>query len=164
LKLNGAAAGAAIDVPAGSTVTVALASAAGANFWSVSVISTDETNTVAAVAATLTVNPTTKTATFTAPAAAGSCVILQSTVGVRAPGVDANGQTQPGYTTTTQINVPTAGGGRVLAANEAAELDPTFGWISKVNALVRDVSVLKDSVQSLGMTLLEQSVNKEQTK
>jgi len=143
---------------------MALASGAGANFWSVAVISTDETNTVAAVAATLTINPTTKTATFTAPAAAGSCVILQSTVGVRALSVDANGQTQPAYTTTTQINVTTAGGGRVLAANEGAELDPTFGWISKVNAIVRDVSVLKDTVRTLGTALLQQSVNKEQSK
>jgi hypothetical protein len=135
--INSGGAGLPADVAANSTVNIALAVTASANFWSLTVLSTDETNVAATIAATLVVNQTTKTATLTAPSGLGSAVILQSQVGVKAPGLDANGAPNPAFTCTLKINVLSAGGHRVLAANESAEQDAAFGWIRVVNALLR---------------------------
>jgi hypothetical protein len=124
------------DVAASSTVNGALANTTGVEYWSLSVISTDDTNTVAAVAATLTVNQTAKTFSFTAPGL-GSAVILQSVVGVKGLGLDANGVFQSSFVTTFKVNVLTSNGFRVFAANEGSEQDPTFGWTKIVNAVIR---------------------------
>lgn len=124
------------DVTASSTVTIALASSAGANFWSIQATGTDETNTPAAINATLVVNLGAKTATFTAPAL-GSAVIFTSTVGVTGLGLDINGVQQPSYTTTFKVNVKTSAGFRVLAAGEQLEQDALNGWIAEINAGLR---------------------------
>ena len=137
VQLNGAGAGLAVNVTGGSTVTGALASTAGANFFGVTIVSCDDQNTVAAITATLTVNTGAKTFSFTAPASAGSCVVIQIQVGVIGLGLDANGVVQSSFTTTTQINVLTTGGNAVLAVNERSEYDATFGWIKKINTAIR---------------------------
>lgn len=127
------------DVTAGATVSVALANAAGANYWSLIAIATDELNTAAAINATLAINQTTKTATFTAPSGLGSAVIFQSTVGILgssspAAGKDANGAVQPSFTTTFKVNVRTAALLRVIVPNETLEQGV---WTNELNAAIR---------------------------
>ena len=112
-----------VNVGAGDLITVALSNSAGVNAWSLIVASTDELSTAPA----LTINSLAKTATFTAPAA-GSAVRLSSTV---------IGPTAPGNATTFCIYVLTAGGKRVLAANETTEGNAAAGWIATVNPGIR---------------------------
>lgn len=125
------------DVTAASTPTIALVSSAGANFWSIAAIATDDSNTAAAINATMVVNQGAKTATFTAPAL-GSAVIFQSQVGVSGLGLDANGAPQAAYTATFKVNVKTTHGFRVLAAGEKLEQDAVNGWIVELNAVIRN--------------------------
>jgi hypothetical protein len=124
-------------VTAGSTVTIALASTSGAQYWSVAATSTDELNATAAINSTLTINATTKTATFTAPSTLGSAVIFTSIVGVSQLGYDQNFQSQPSYTTTFKVNVAAGNGNDVMAFNEGLEQNPIFGWIVLLNPLLR---------------------------
>lgn len=127
------------DVAANSTVTGGLASAAGADFWSLTVIGCDEQNTVAAIQATLVVNQASKTFSFTAPSALGSAVTLQSMVGQLGGGLgrDVNNRPQASFTTTFKVNVLSSAGTRVLAINEELEQDPIFGWLRVVNGVLR---------------------------
>jgi hypothetical protein len=133
--INGGSAPA--DVSANVTVTIALASAVGVGVWSILPTATDETNTTAAILATLVVNVPAKTATFTSPAA-GGCVIFTSIVGVGSVlGQDVNQQTNPAFTTTFEVNVKTTGGNRVLALGESFEGNASYGWIAKLNNFIR---------------------------
>lgn len=115
------------DVTVGNTITVQLIDLS-CNVWSISIVGQDELVAVP----TLTVNNTTKTATFTAPAA-GSALILQSQVN---NGKDANGNTVAAYTTKFGIYT-LASGKRVFATNERAEGNAAFGWITKLNPVIR---------------------------
>jgi hypothetical protein len=124
-----------VDVTAGSTVNGALASPAGALYWSLVCTATDESNTAAAINATLSVNQGAKTFSFTAPGV-GSSVICTSTVGVKGLGLDANGVWQPSFSTTFKVNVKAGNGLRVLAFNELLE-QSSFGWLSELNAGIR---------------------------
>lgn len=129
-------------VSAGATVTIALATPAGAQIWLLQAVGTDELNTAAAINATLVINQTTKTATFTAPAGAGSAVIFMSTVGVGngtqlGQGQDLNGVVQKAYTTTFKVDVQTGASLSVLAQNEELEESAIFGWIKVINAAIR---------------------------
>ncbi|WP_437767194.1 hypothetical protein WMF27_20460 [Sorangium sp. So ce281] len=126
-----------VDVPAGSTVTIALADTAGIKSWSTSCINTDELLSSTTVTAGLTIDHVAKNATFTAPAA-GSALIFQSKVN---NGLDANGRQDPSLTTTFGVYVLTATGYRVGAFDETLEGSSQFGWISKFNALIRGVVV-----------------------
>jgi hypothetical protein len=134
-------------------VTIALANPAGVAFWFLTAIGTDETNTVAAINATLSINQTNKTATFTAPGTAGSAVIFQSTVGVSSTsaqgfGRDVNGVVQPTWTTTFKVNVLTSNLQRVIAVNETTEQDPTFGYTSVINNFIRNPATIGASQRS----------------
>jgi hypothetical protein len=124
------------DVAGLSSFTIALASVAGANFWSIQCTSTDDTSSSATVDASLSVNQTTKTATCTSTAT-GSAMIFTSIVGIRGLGLDDNGVFQPSFIGTFGVNVPLGGGARVLAANESAEQSAVFGWITKINQAIR---------------------------
>jgi len=126
------------DVSASSTVNGALATPAGARFWSVVCISTDDSTTAAIVNATLTVNQGAKTFQFTAQGA-GSAYIFSSTVGILGLGLDANGTVQPSYSVTFKVNVKTAHGFRVLAEGETFEQDSTHGWVAVLNAAIRSL-------------------------
>jgi hypothetical protein len=144
------------DVAAGSTVTVALASAAGVvQPWYLTVLTADETTNVATVNASLVINQVAKTATFTAPSTPGSCVILQSTIGIgnatkQGTGVDANGNVQSSFTTTFKVNVKTAANLRVLALNEQLE-QGSNGWTLMLNAVIRAVAAATLSVSGSGL-------------
>lgn len=125
------------DVGAGTTFTIALASTAGAAFWSIHATTTDELNDATTVDATIDVDMGAKTATCTAPAGLGSAVIFTSVVGVDGLGLDADRVRQPSYTTTFKVNVRTAGGLAVIALDETFEQSADFGWISEQNAIIR---------------------------
>lgn len=136
-SINGGAVPA--DVTASSTVNGALVSSAGANFWAVLCVSTDDANTTAAVNATLVVNQGAKTFSFTAPAAPAA-VILESIVGVRGLGLDVNGAPQATLSTTFKVNVKTVTHGlRLLAVGEKFEQDAVNGWIAEINAAIRQI-------------------------
>ena len=130
-------------VGAGASVEIELVTPAGADFWGITAIGTDETSNAATINASLVVNQVTKKATFTAPAGLGSAVIFQSTVGVQGSGSaqgsgrDANGVLQPSFTTTFKVNVPTITGLHVIAENEVYEENTSSGWIAELNATIR---------------------------
>jgi hypothetical protein len=139
------------DVAASSSISGALASPAGAVFWGVTCIGTDETTTSAAINATLTVNNTLKTFSFTSQGN-GTAYIFQSTVGVgnlssQGAGRDANNVIQPSYTTTFKVNVPTSTGLRVVAQNEQLE-QGSYGWIAEVNEAARTASANSGASQT----------------
>jgi len=121
-----------VDVTGGSTVTIALANTAGVKQWSISCVYTDELNSAATITAGLSVNLTTKTATFTAPASA-SALVFQSIVN----GGLTNGVLDPTLTATFGVYVQTATALRLGALNETLEGSAAFGWTTKVNAVVR---------------------------
>jgi hypothetical protein len=130
------------DVSASATVTGALANPAGVVYWFLEVQSADETTNVATIQASLAINQTAKTFSLTAPGAAGTKIILQSTVGVSEQsaqgfGRDINGEVQASYTTTFAVNVPTAAGLRVIAASEITEQNTVVGWLAEINACIR---------------------------
>lgn len=127
-----------VNVTAGSTVTVSLASNAGVYAWDLICIGTDELTDVATVGATININHASNTATFTMPNYAGSAVILKSIVN---NGVDVNGVVRPEYATTCGAYVLSSPGNhRVGAQNETTEGDSINGWLSKINPLIRSAS------------------------
>ena len=123
-----------VNVTAASTVTIALVDTAGVKQWSLSCINTDDLLSAATVTAGLAIDSVAKTATFTAPAA-GSALIFKSVVN---NGKDANGAVDPTLTTTFGAYVLTTSGYRTAAFDEKTEGSAAFGWITKINAVVRN--------------------------
>lgn len=120
-----------VNVTPANTITIALASVSGADIWEITLVGTDEL--VAAPA--LTINTTTKTATFTAPAA-GSALRFQSTVEASNARDPATGRAP--YRVTETFGVYTLiGGKRVKALGETFEGNATYGWIGDINAIIR---------------------------
>ncbi len=118
---------------AANVITIALASTAGVNSWSLTLFGQDDVISPPVV----TVNNTLKTATFTAPALPWS-LIYKSTVN---GGVDVNGVTQASYSTTFKICCLTAAGKRLSASNETSENNATTGWTSILNDPARNPPV-----------------------
>lgn len=118
-----------VDVTPGNTITIQLASLAGVRTWSCTVVGQDDEVTPP----TVTINSTTKTATFTAPAGQWA-IIFQSQIN---GGVDEDGRAQASYTTTFGVFSVGVGGYRLFASNERYEGSSSFGWITKLNALIR---------------------------
>lgn len=122
-----------VNLTPATTATIALADVAGVAAWSILAVNTDELNLAATVNATLTVDSITKTATFTVPAA-GSAVVFESVVN---NGRDVNGRVTAAYTTRFAIYTLTTTGFRVCAFDESLEGNAAFGWIAKLNPLIR---------------------------
>ncbi len=114
-----------VDVTAGNTITIQLASLAGVGPWAIAIVGLDDL----VAAPVVTVNSTTKTATFVAPAAPWA-IIFESLVN---NGIDANKKAQSSYRTTFGIYC----GSRLMASNERQEGSLAFGWITKINNLIR---------------------------
>ena len=123
-----------VNVTNPSTVTVALADPSGVAQWSLSCVGVDELNATAAINAGLMINSTTKTATFPAPVA-GSALIFQSQVN---GGLNQNGVVDPTKTTTFGVYCLTANGYRAAAFNEMLEGNAAFGWVAKLNQVMRN--------------------------
>lgn len=116
-----------INVSPGDAITIKLASSAGVGTgdWSISCVSTDETQVAATITALLTVNQTTFEATFTVPSGAGQALIFRSQVGS-----DTAGRTTFGlYTLVSAM--------RTGALDEVYEGSSSYGWVTKLNALIR---------------------------
>lgn len=136
------------DVAAGASVSGALANPAGANFWFLAAISADDllgASGLATLQASLAINQTNKTFSFTAPPSLGEGVIFMSTVGVSSlstlgAGRDVNGNIVPAFTTTFKVNVPTSGGNRVIVVGEVLEQSTYAGWLAEINAAIRGFS------------------------
>jgi hypothetical protein len=125
------------DVAAGATVTGGLQSTAGARFFSLECVDTDETSDAATVDASISINQTTKTFSFTMTPGLGSAAKFVSQVGVNGLGLDINGVYQPSYSTTFKVNVKAANGLRVLCTDELTEQNSAAGWVAVVNAAIR---------------------------
>ena len=117
-----------INVSVGDVVTIKLASSTGVNAgsWSIACTSTDETKTPAAINALLTTNPLTFEATFTVGAGTGQALLFASEI--NAAGI----KTRTTFGLYVLVN-----GLRVGAPDETLEGNATFGWVTKVNALIR---------------------------
>lgn len=129
------------SIAASSTISGALVSGAGANFWFLAIVSCDDNSVLATLQGSLSVNAVAKTFSFMS-AGTPSALILQSTVGVgnlskQGAGYDQNNVLQPSYTTTFKCYVPTASGNIVMCANEGLEQDSVNGWTKLFNLLVR---------------------------
>lgn len=122
-----------VNVTAGNTITIKLYDVSGVKTWSIQCISTDDNHVAATITSGLTVNQTTKTATFTAPADSSSLIFKSIVNG----GVDNNGVIQPSYSTTLGVYILTAGALRVGAVGETTEGSASFGWTTKINSLIR---------------------------
>ena len=152
--VNGAATPA-LALTAGSTVTIALASSAGVNQWAVTAIATDDSNAVATINASLVVNNTTKTATFTAPPI-GSAVTFQSQVN---GGLSLQtGLADATQTVTFGCFVPASSGNNVLALGMTYEPSATNGWLSFFNAVARATSTGTTFANDLSGTATSQNV------
>lgn len=123
-----------VDVTAGNTITVQLQDLA-CRSWAISIVGWDDAFTSGTVPA-LTVNTTTKTATFTAPAGPWA-LNLQSVVD---GGKDLNGTTQASYTSSIGIYCTASGSLRLFFTNERDEGSSAYGWITKINAIIRALS------------------------
>jgi len=128
-QLNGVA------VSPGSTVSVALASSFGVSSWTLTCTGTDDLNAAATINASIVVNTSTFTATYTHPSTNGSKVILQSTIN---NGVDINGRPLASYSTTAAAYSLANSGYAVGAQNETIETNASFGWLPIVNNLARN--------------------------
>lgn len=120
-------------VTAAATVTIQLADLTGVSTWSIECIGADETTSASTTTSALSINSTTKTATFTA-GTAGKSYIFRSIVN---GGVDVNGTAQPTWTTTFKIGVPTAAGYIVGAVGETLEHSSTYGATGIINQIIR---------------------------
>lgn len=120
-----------IDVAPGDVVTIKLGSVDGVSQWAITCLSTDETSSASAINASLAVNGVTKTATFTVPTGVGRAFRFESKV-VSSLGSVARA--------TFGIYVPASVGLSVGAMNETTERDGVWGWLTRVNGLVRTLS------------------------
>ncbi|MDI3282103.1 hypothetical protein [Polyangium sp. 15x6] len=125
-----------VDVVGGATVTIQLADLAGVTTWSIAAINTDDLHDAATINASLSINHVTKTATFTAPADSdGAALIFRSIINNQR---DVNGRYVEEWATTFGVYVLTgATGQRVLAFDEKTEGSASFGWITKINEVIR---------------------------
>lgn len=122
-----------VDVTNGNTISIQLKTPGGVTNWYLEIFGVDE---VTATAPSLTgvdmshhVTSPSTIVTFVMPAGAGvgRAIIIRSTV-------DTGG---PGQTTTFGIFTLTDEGERVGAVGETFEGNATFGWVAKVNPLIR---------------------------
>lgn len=127
-----------VDVAASASTVIALADLTGVKQWAITCINTDEILGVgvgaAGITSSLVIDNVLKTATYLSPSP-GSAMIFQSVVN---GGKDGNGNVDPTLTTTFGIYVDDPiTGYRVGAWDELTEGNAAFGWIVKINPLLR---------------------------
>jgi lysophospholipase L1-like esterase len=150
--INGLSAVGGVDVPASSSVAIALASGPTSPLWSLRCVSTDDSTTADSINASLSVNQATKTATFTTPALQGLAALFESKVN---NGIDPITQLPDATLTTTfKVSVLSALGSRVIAKDERDEGDPNYGWITVINSLIRGGILAPKSPDSVGSLAL----------
>ena len=120
-----------VDVPPGSTVSIKLDDTTGVSGWYLRVKGTDELTSAPALS---NVDPDTNhvtspstVVTFTAPSDSGHALLFESTVtGTGGP-----------LTVTFGIYIPTNSGTRVGATGERREGSAEYGWVTKLNPILR---------------------------
>ena len=128
-------AGSNFTATASITGHIRLANNSGANYWSLTCVSTDETSSAATVNASITYGAG-KTATFSTTTT-GTSLLFTSTVGVNGANLDGANVYQSTFTTQFEVNVLTTGGLAVIAVGETVQHDPVFGSTGKINAPIR---------------------------
>lgn len=123
-----------VNLTVGNTIVIRLASTVDVSTWLIECATTDDTSSASSVTASLSVDSTLRTATFTAPAA-GKAYRFRSRVN---NGLDVNGVADPALETTFCVYTLTSGSRRVIAADETTEGNATFGWIAWINDLIRN--------------------------
>ena len=134
--VNGSTTGDGVNVAKNSTVTIAIADTAGVKSWSLQCLSTDDLLVASNITSGLSINTTTKVATFTSPnTTVGAALIFESKVN---GGIDINGRVDESLTTRFGVFVLTDDGSlRVGAFDETTEGNASFGWTAKFNAGIR---------------------------
>jgi len=134
--VNGSTTGNGVNVAKNSTVTIAIADTAGVKNWSLQCLSTDDHLVATNISAGLSINTTTKVATFTSPNVSdGAALIFESKVN---GGLDINGRVDESLTTRFGVFVLTDTGNlRVGAFDETVEGSASFGWTAKFNDGIR---------------------------
>jgi hypothetical protein len=120
-----------VDASSGDVISIRLADTTSVVDWYLQFNGTDETSTAPALTSvngvTHKVTTPSTVPTFTLPAGLGKAFLLQSLVtGIGGP-----------IQTTFSVFIQNATGDRVGAIGEAREGDQNFGWITKVNPLIR---------------------------
>jgi hypothetical protein len=128
-----------VNVVAGEVVSLRLADTGGVQFWSLTIVSTDDETDTHGTSPVLTVDLNAKTASFTAPSdpSDGWAITFQSIVGVGALGKDANFSNQQTYTTRFGVFTLAPSGLRVLAVDSELEASSKYGWTGIINAVIR---------------------------
>lgn len=124
-----------VDITPTNTIVIRLASTADVDAWLIDCLTTDDLSDKDTVTASLVIDTTLRTATFTAPAA-GRTYRFRSRVN---SGLDRNGVAQPTYTTTFCLYT-VKNGRRKWAVDETTEGNATFGYITQFNALIDSVA------------------------
>ena len=120
-----------VNVAAGSTVTISLAETSGVNSWSIACTATDDLRTPADVP--VSVNPATKTATFTMPGDGYAAVQFTSTVNNAR---DVNGTFRPDWITKFGI-FTLYNGSRAFFLGQTTEGNAALGTLPDLNKLIR---------------------------
>lgn len=121
-----------VDISSNSVHTIALADPSGANVWTLVCIATDDSNSSDVVNATVNINATNKTATFTSPIGLSS-LIFESVVN---GGVDINGRTLDSLRSRFKVCVPQSNL-RLAVVGETLEHDTKFGWTPLFNGVTK---------------------------
>jgi hypothetical protein len=122
-----------VNVTSESLVTIRLADHAGVTSWSLECVDTDERTTPTAINDLLTVNSTTKQATFTMLPDGYSLIFVSTVNG----GVDLDGRAQASYSTRFKVASLTEIGTRVIATNQTYEGSASHGLVPYINPLLR---------------------------
>lgn len=143
IVIDGGTPGVKASVASGATVTLTLESTIGVRSVRWSVLSTDETSSVAGYALSIS-GSLGQIATFTA-GAAGTALIVE----VQINNGLVRGRAEPAETTSTaKIYVPTTDGLEVGAVGETYESDPVFGTTALLNGPIRALAGLSASLGS----------------
>lgn len=122
-----------VDVTPNNTISIKLVDTTGVNTWLLEVFGTDELSSSPTLAGvnsmTHQVTGPATIVTFTYPNAKGRALVFRSTV-----------QSGSVSTSTTFILTSKLGVFRVGATRETIEGSSTFGWVPKLNSLIRSVS------------------------
>ncbi len=135
-----------VDMTPSATIIIRLVDQSRVDSWLIECVTTDDTSDADVVTASLAIDTTNRTATFTAPSDEGKAYRFRSRVN---GGVSLDGTVQSTYETTFCLYT-TVDDRRVLAADESTEGDETFGWIVWINDMIRNFSSAGGSVAAAG--------------
>lgn len=128
-----------VNVAYGEVVSLRLADVAGVRLWSLTITSADDETVRLGTIPIVTLNGTTRTATFTMPVLPnnGCTLRIQSVVGIANFGTDGSDVPHAEYTAKTVVCVLAPSGFRVIAIDQTLEGSAAAGWTKELNSLLR---------------------------